>query len=201
MSVLHLSAATLTLLSFWGTWYEVSLAAPRVVSASGAIVTLPDVTARANAFEVVMSASSSPYCPAMPSMSGWPIPAVAVVTAALLALLAAWLRSPLLAGVSVFSALQGFRHLGVLHDAVLTGPAGCALPNVSVGVARSAAVAGATAVLLLSGLILWQIMKVRSAERAAKVARGEEVAPTLIEMVQSRVIGIAGAVAAEAQRR
>lgn len=201
MSLLQLTAAVGALLSFRAPWYRVTLEAPQVVGSDGVIHTLPSITAQANAFAVIAAGSVSPYCPAVPHAAGWPIPVLAVLAATLLAVLAAWLRSPLLAGASLFAGIQAFRHLSVLHAAVLGGPAGCMVGDVEVTAARAFATIGVSAVLLLSGLLLWQIMQVRTSERKAKLARGETVPPTLLEMVQTRVIGVAGAVVAEAQRR
>jgi hypothetical protein len=201
MSLLQLVVAALTVAAFAAPWYTVTLEAPRVVAADGTVHQLSTVVASASAFVAVSAASTSPHCPPVPAAYGLPIPVVAVLAAALLGLLAGVLRSPVLAAGAVFAALQGFRHLAVLHAAVVAGPAGCLPGELSVGVGRSVAVAGTFAVLLLTGLGLWQVVQVRNAEKAAKLARGETVPPSLIELVQNRVIGLAGAVVAEAQRR
>lgn len=202
MSLLLLMASVGTVFAFSATWYQVTIPAGTVVmGADGAAVSIPEITVAVDAFTAVAEGSSSPFCPVVPHAAGFPVAAVAVVIAGVLGVVASLLRSPLLAFLSLFSSVQGFRHLGILHAAVAEGPAGCLIGDLSVGFGRSAAVFGMSAIIVLTALIAFQIWKVRSAERSAKIAAGESVPPTLVELVQSRVVGIAGAVVAESQRR
>lgn len=182
-------------------WYQANIPASTVMTASGQLVAIGPATVAASGFDVVANGSTTPFCPAAPVLWSMPMPLAFAAFSVALVALAVLLRSALSAAAGVIAALQAVRHLGVLHASVVGGPAGCMLGQLDTAFGRPLFIVALTVVVTLSALTLAQLWLLRAAEKRAKIAAGEPVPPTLVEMIQGRLVGVAAAVVAEAQRR
>jgi hypothetical protein len=182
-------------------WYKVQVSATQLLLHDGRLVTIGATQVQASGFDVVLNGSTSPHCPATPLMWGLPVPLAFATVTVVLAVIAVVLRSIIAASAGVVTALQAVRHLGMLHDSVVGGPEGCLIGELSTAIGRPLFLITLTTVVTLSALTLLQLWLLRSTERKAKIAAGESVPPTLVAMLQSRIVGVAAAVVAEAQRR
>lgn len=182
-------------------WYQVSVGAMQVMTASGRLVAINPVQVSASGFDVAYNGATSPFCPATPLMWGLPVPLTLATVTVALVVVAVALRSIIAASAAVITALQAVRHLGIMHASVTQGPEGCLIGELSVQAGRPLFVIALSAVVVLSGLLTLQLWMLRSAEKQAKIAAGESVPPSLIAMIQGRLVGVAAAVVAEANRR
>jgi hypothetical protein len=182
-------------------WYKVSVAATQVMTEGGQLIAIAGAQVAASGFDLVHNGATSPYCPATPLMWGLPVPLAFAALTVALAGVAVLLRSIVAAGASVVTALQAVRHLGVLHASVTGGPDGCLIGQLETAAGRPLFIVMLTVLVTLSMLVMLQLWMLRSAEKQAKIAAGEPVPPSLVEMIQGRLVGVAAAVVAEAQRR
>jgi hypothetical protein len=182
-------------------WYRVEVPATQLMTAAGQLVNISPATVSATGFDVVRNGATSPYCPAAPMMWGLPVPLTFATLTVALIVVAVVLRSVIAGSAAVVTALQAVRHLGIMHDSVVGGPEGCMIGQIETAVGRPLFIITLTAVVTLAGLTLLQLWLLRNAEKQAKIAAGEPVPPSLVAMIQGRLVGVAAAVVAEAQRR